>query len=159
MKASIIVTDDSGNRWEVELPLRKTIDEGAGTTPLKARKRARAEFAEARDAGAPDSTTEASKTELEIDLKLPLRPFMNQYARSASGPRKFALLVAHIAKGNLTVEVPFSDIQKHWGKMTGILRTFNPAFTTRAKDSGWVDSPKPGTYILLPGWKKGAKNG
>ena len=109
----------------------------------------------------PEITAKAPQKESEIDLGLPLRPFMKRYARGASffGSRKFALLVARIAGGDLSAEVPISDVQKQWGKMKGILGAFNAAFTTRAKDDGWVDSPKFGIYSLLPGWNKVTRNG
>jgi len=80
---------------------------------------------------------------------------MTRYARGANGAQKFALLVAYIAKGNLTSEVLRSEVEKQWSKMKGILgNAFNPAFSTRAKDKGWVDSPKFGVYKLLADWEK-----
>jgi len=30
---------------------------------------------------------------------------------------------------------------------------FNLAYPNRAKENEWVDSPKRGIYVLLPGWK------
>lgn len=156
MKASIIVTDENGNRWEVDLPIRKIGNE-SGDPPLsKASGRARKKAASSRNGATSGSTAETPRKESEIDLTLPLRPFMNRYGRGSSGPWKFALLVAHNAKGDFSVEVSSSEIQKQWSKMTGNLGAFNAAFTTRAKDNGWVDSPKFGVYTLLPGWKQGA---
>jgi hypothetical protein len=29
----------------------------------------------------------------------------------------------------------------------------NRAHSTRAKENGWVDSPKRGIYVVLPHWK------
>lgn len=94
------------------------------------------------------------------DLTLPLRPFMNRYAQGISGPRKFALLVARLSGGDSNAEVPGNDIERQWNKMKGLLGgAFNPAYSTRAKDNGWVDSPKMGVYILLPGWEGALANG
>lgn len=157
MRASIIVTDNSGNKWEMELPLRKIADEDKGASP-NALKRAQKQSGKSRDVASSGPTT-APQSNSEMDFTLPLRPFMNQYARGSSGSRKFALLVAHCAKGEVSVEVPFLELQKQWAKMKGILGAFNAAFTTRAKNNGWVDSPSRGVYVLLPGWKQGAENG
>jgi len=69
------------------------------------------------------------------------------------GAQKFTLLLAHIAKGDRSKEVALATVQKHWGKMKGILGEWNRAHSTRAKDQEWVDSPKNGMYVLLPGWR------
>ncbi len=69
------------------------------------------------------------------------------------GAQKFTLLLAHIAKGDTKKEVALAAIQKQWSKLTGRLGSWNPAYTTRAKEEEWVDSPKSGTYVLLPSWK------
>lgn len=86
------------------------------------------------------------------NFTLPLRPFANKYARGKSGPEKFALVLAHMTKAKLRVPVNLTTIRKEWGKMTELLEDFNFAYTTRAKNNGWVDSPKKNAYTLLPGW-------
>jgi hypothetical protein len=86
------------------------------------------------------------------DFTLPLRPFVNKHARNMSGPEKFALVLAHMTKGKTGVQVELATITKAWSKMTALLDDFNLAYTTRAKDKGWVDSPKKKFYALLPGW-------
>jgi len=86
------------------------------------------------------------------DLSLPLRPFVNRHGRDMSGPERFALVLAHMTKGKIGVEVELASITKAWSKMTALLDDFNFAYTTRAKDKGWVDSPKKNFYVLLPGW-------
>jgi hypothetical protein len=89
----------------------------------------------------------------ELDFSLPIRPFMKRYAKGVSGPRKFAILVAHLAKGDLETEVAFKDVEKQWNKMTQLMDgRFNSAHASRAKDNGWVDSPRHGIYKLLSGW-------
>ncbi len=70
-----------------------------------------------------------------------------------SGPRKFAILVARLAGGDTRIEIPFKDIEKQWNKMTQLMGgRFNPSHASRAKDAGWVDSPKHGVYKLLGDW-------
>jgi CHASE2 domain-containing sensor protein len=87
------------------------------------------------------------------DLAMPLRPFVNKHARKMSGPEKFTLVLAHMTKGKTGVKVEGAVITKAWAKMTGLLKCdFNTAYPTRAKDKGWVDSPRHNSYSLLPGW-------
>jgi len=86
------------------------------------------------------------------DLNLPFRPFMHRYAGSMSGSQKFTLILAHLVKGNLKTEAKLDVVIKAWGKMKGLLGNFNLAHPTRAKDKGWVDSPKTGVYVLRPSW-------
>jgi hypothetical protein len=78
---------------------------------------------------------------------------MNSHGRKKGGPEKFALLVAYLATGNLGQEINGEDISAAWNRMTQIMGgKFNPAYTTRAKDKGWVDSPRRGVYVLCGSW-------
>jgi len=155
MRVSIIVTDDAGNSWEFDLPRRGSANPSESSPSPEKKRRTRKKTSKGGSVAVqPDG--EVQDEDPAIDLSLPIRPFMNRYARGATGARKFALMVAHTAKGDLSAEVTRSDIEKQWSKMTGLLGEFNPAFSTRAKDSGWVDSPKFGVYKLLLGWKDGA---
>lgn len=86
------------------------------------------------------------------NFTLPFRPFIKKHARGMSGREKFTLVLAHITKGNVKAETKLETITKAWNSMKGTLGDFNLAHTTRAKDKGWVDSPKTGVYVLLPGW-------
>lgn len=89
------------------------------------------------------------------DFALPLRAFVKRYANSLNGGEKFAALVARLTGGKSGVEVSRKDIEKNWNRMTGSLGDFNPAYSTRARDNGWVDSgSKPGSYVLVPGWEE-----
>jgi hypothetical protein len=70
------------------------------------------------------------------------------------GSQKFTLLVAYMSKGDTHKPVPLADIEKQWNKMKTLVDgKFNRAHTIRAKEHEWVDSPKTGMYVLLPGWK------
>lgn len=86
------------------------------------------------------------------DLSLPFRPFMHRYARGKSGDEKFALILAHLTKGDVKTETKLEAVSRAWSKMKGLLGNFNLAYPTRAKDKGWVDSPRTGVYVLLPRW-------
>jgi hypothetical protein len=90
-----------------------------------------------------------------VDFSLPFRPFINRYMRpNMSGREKFTLVVAFLAKGSVKTEVTLEAIQKLWNSMTSRLEEFNLAHSTRAKDKGWVDSPKRGSYVLLAQWQE-----
>jgi hypothetical protein len=82
-----------------------------------------------------------------------MRAFVKTHARALSGPKKFALLLAYLSKNDPEKSVPLTDIESNWNKMTGLLGKYNPAHSTRAKDNGWVDSPKQGVYVIVPGWE------
>lgn len=80
---------------------------------------------------------------------------MKAYAKGLSGTRKFALLVAYAAKGQVGKEVELNDVHKRWNKMTGLLGgKFNGFFSNTAKDDGWVDTRKKGIYVLTSSWKE-----
>lgn len=82
------------------------------------------------------------------------RAFMNSHGRKKSGPEKFALLVAYLSKGKVGQEVAGDVISTAWNRMTQIMGgAFNGAYATRAKDKGWIDSPKRGAYALSDSWK------
>jgi hypothetical protein len=149
MKAIIIITDEDGNTWEAELPLRQSEPRDKGAHAKKSRKPPQA----AKQPASPTARPEA-------DLTLPLRTFMNRFAQGLPGPRKFTLLVAHLSGGDLNKQVPAGDIEKQWNKMKGLLGgPFNSAYTTRAKDKGWIDSTKFGAYNLLPDWEGALTDG
>jgi hypothetical protein len=96
--------------------------------------------------------TQTSKSPSSVELDLPLRPFLKKYARGKSGPAKLTLLLAHLAKGKVSSVVAYTDILRAWNGATAHLGQFNAAHTTRAKDKGWVDSPKQGQYVLRSSW-------
>jgi hypothetical protein len=143
MKASIVITDDAGNTWEYDLTL------------VNSARRARA-VARPRETAKPsagENKVSRPRRGADIDFSLPVRPFIKRYASGASGPRKFAILVARLAAGDTGIEIPFKDIEKQWNRMTQLMGgRFNPSHASRAKDAGWVDSPKHGVYKLLGDW-------
>jgi hypothetical protein len=133
LKVSIIVSDDDGNNYHGEVELVPSSE-----APHK----------RAKKAPAPKSP----KT--PVSFSTPIRAFVKQHAPNLSGPQKFALLTAYLTKGDGKKEVLMVDVEKQWNRMKPLLGgKFNFAYTTRAKDNGWVDSPKRGVYIVLPGWK------
>jgi len=135
VRVSIIVSDDDGNNYRGEVEL---VADGTGKRPSK-----QAKSTPAKPAGSA-----------VVNFGTPIRAFVKLHARDMSGPQKFALLVAYLTKGDAKKEFLVTDVEKNWNRMKPLLGgKFNLAYTTRAKDNGWVDSPKRGSYVILPGWK------
>ncbi len=136
MKATIIVTDENGNSFEGRADLT------AVRPPKGGRKK-------------PKGTPSPKHTDAAgVNFSSPIRAFVKKHARGMGGPQKFALLVAYLAKGDTHKQVPIADIERQWNRMKPLLEgRFNRAHSTRAKEHEWVDSPKTGMYVLLPGWK------
>lgn len=94
----------------------------------------------------------AHRTELDFDK--PIRPFMKAYSKGLSGSKKFVLILAWVAKGDLKKQVPLPEIKKEWSRMTAILKMdFNLFFTGDAKDKDWVETKAKGLYSLRPAWR------
>jgi|SRR5882724_5045809 len=93
---------------------------------------------------------------VDTALNMPLRPFAKRFAPSRGGPQKFTLLLAHLAGGQVGQAISLKDVVKAWNSMTALMGKFNVAYTTRAKDSGWVDSPQKGAYTLRASWREAA---
>lgn len=90
----------------------------------------------------------------KFNFNMHIRAFIKIHAKSLSGPRRFALLVARLTKGKTSQVIPMKEITRQWNKMRGLLDgELNNAHATRAKESGWVDSKKHGFYQLSPSWK------
>jgi hypothetical protein len=137
VQISIIVTDDEGNTFQGETALVASSKE-----PVRkiAPKQAKMESASAKPAA--------------VGFSSPIRAFMKKHSRGMGGPQKFALLVAYMAKGDVHKQVQLSDVEKQWNKMKGVIGgVFNRNVTIRAKEHEWVDSPKQGVYVVVPGWK------
>jgi len=92
-----------------------------------------------------------------IDFSTPMRAFVKKHSNGMNGPKKFALLVAYLTKGDVSKQVSLVDVVKHWNKMTGkglLGMKFNPVYTGRARESDWVHAEKAGMYKIRPAWKE-----
>jgi hypothetical protein len=136
MRVRITVTDDQGRVFEGETDLSPSRQQRSSKSVRTAAKPARV------------STT--------FMYALNPRAFMNRYARNGSGAQKFTLLLACLAKGDSSKEVAFDTIKGQWMKMKSLIGKFNPSFSIRAKDKGWVDTKKAGVYFLTQSWKEAA---
>ncbi|MFH1066528.1 MAG: hypothetical protein V1746_01300 [bacterium] len=91
-----------------------------------------------------------------LDFSMPIRAFVKRHGIDMSGSKKFTLLVAYLAKGDLKKTVPLVEIHKQWNKMTakGLLgMEFNRFHSSPAKENDWVNTEKSGSYNLRPSWK------
>jgi hypothetical protein len=89
----------------------------------------------------------------QFDFRLPTRAFMKKYSGELSGPKKLTLLVAYLSKGQTDQPVARAAVERVWKKMAGLLGGgYNAAYDTRARDNGWISSPKAGVFQLLNGW-------
>ena len=133
MKVRIVVTDDGGNTFE-------------GEALLAAVERARS----------PRQTSgreQRASGRTNPDFSLPVRAFMKRHAKKLGGAQKFTVLLARLSSGKTGATIALREIEKTWNRMTEPMGgKFNPAYTTRAKDNGWVDTPKTGYYALRSGW-------
>lgn len=91
----------------------------------------------------------------EVDFSPNIRAFVKRYVADKSGPKKFTLLIAYLAKGEIDNEVELSEIRGHWNKMSAksLLGKFNRFYANEAKTQGWVDSKKHGAYCLTKEWR------
>lgn len=97
---------------------------------------------------------EDPKITTRVDMTLPVRAFVKKHAKGMSGPQKFALLVARLTQGADRAAVDAKTIQRTWNSMTEPMGgAYNPAYSTRAKEKDWVDTPKPRLYAIRPNWK------
>ncbi len=140
MKAKVTITDADGNTYEGEADL-VAVSASGGT-------KRRGDDAKPRKTVEPDHALPSAK-----DLNLPIRAFMNRYAKGHSGHQAFTLLVARLAGGEVGKEIRVDQVKAEWNKMTGLLGgDFAPVYGTRAKNNAWVDSPSRGVFVLLPDW-------
>lgn len=91
-----------------------------------------------------------------IDFSTPIRPFVKKHAVGMSGPKKFTLVLAHLAGGDVGKKVSLEEIERQWSRMTakGLLGIkFNRFYSANAKDNDWVNTEKSGLYHLRPSWQ------
>lgn len=137
MKVHVVVTDTDGNTYEGKASLMPVSSRGTSGRP----------------AGGKRQKREQARTSL--DFSLPVRAFVKRYAKNLGGPQRFTILLARLSAGKVGTAIGLKEIEGAWSRMTEPMGgRFNPAYTTRAKDNGWVDTPKIGSYALLSGWAK-----
>jgi hypothetical protein len=137
MRVHIRVTVDDGNSYEGEVELVPL--SSAGTT------------APGRKTKVNVAVTPPSAGRLDFDL--PVRAFVNRYAKNLSGPRKYAVLVARLCGGTVGQTVSPREVERQWRSMTEPMGgDYNAAYASRAKNEGWVDAPDRNSIVLLKHW-------
>lgn len=91
----------------------------------------------------------------DINFSLNERAFVKRYAADKSGPKKFTLLLAYLAKGEVGKSIKVGEIRKHWGKMSArqLLGKFNRFYPNDAKTKGWINPKEHGSYALTKEWE------
>src|SRR3989338_4339722 len=100
--------------------------------------------------------TPAKTKNQKLDFSINIRAFVKRFVADKSGPKKFVLLLAYLAKSELGKNVALSDIRKEWNRMSGknLLVKFNRFYPNEAKTQGGIDSKEYGTYCLADDWQK-----
>jgi len=139
MRITIVLTDENGKKYEGSVTL-SPVSESRESRQIQKRP--------------------ASSRHSALSFDHNARAFMKRYGRDLSGPQKFTLLLARLAKGDVTRQVALAELEKHWNSMKSLMDgPFNRAHSNRAKDNGWVDSPERGIYVLTPSWKEAVNVG
>jgi len=87
------------------------------------------------------------------DFSLPVRAFVKRHAKGIGGPQKFTMLLARLSGGKTGVAVNLKEIEKAWNRMRGLMEgKFYTMYGVRAKENGWVDTAKTGSYALRSSW-------
>lgn len=137
MKIDFVLTDDGGKRFEGSAEL--TFVGG----DVGSRRQRRREVQVRKAAG------------VDFAFSLNLRAFMKKYGRGLKGPSKFTLMLARLAEGDVGRQVAFEDLKAAWNSMKPLMGgAFYPSPSLRAKEHGWVDTPKRGIYALTSSWKE-----
>ena len=146
MKAYIRITNEKGLEFEGEAELSPVAHDSATNRRATKGKKPKA---------AKISTTPTTNAKLVFTK--PERAFVKAYARGLNGQKKFALLLAYLAKGEKGREVELKEVEKRWNKMKApnlFGAKFNRFYPTVAKEHGWVDSPRHGVYVLTESWQE-----
>ena len=91
----------------------------------------------------------------DINFELNPRKFVKIYAQGMNGKKKFVLLLAHRAKGQLRQPIGVADIKRDWNSMKSkdlLGMPYNRYYPTAAKTEGWIDASETGTYFLVEAW-------
>lgn len=106
---------------------------------------------------AEESAKTPAKTKSQkLDFSINIRAFVKRFVADKSGPKKFVLLLAYLAKNEIGKNIALGDIRKEWNRMSAksLLGKFNRFYPNEAKTQGWIDSKEYGTYCLADSWQK-----
>lgn len=91
----------------------------------------------------------------KLNFKLNSRAFFKKYGKGLSGPKRFVLVVAYLAKGNKQSDITSDEVKNCWNKHQKLLggKLTTGVYGTRAKEDGWLDAAKNGSYHLTDSWE------
>src|SRR3989339_6979 len=91
----------------------------------------------------------------ELNFNLNPRAFVTRFVADKSGPKKFVLVIAYLAKGKQANNIKVVQIKEMWEKMKAktLLGKYNDFYPNSALTRGWVNSIKYGSYCLTNEWK------
>jgi hypothetical protein len=107
--------------------------------------------------GPASSLTSSRVVAKSVDLTIQVKAVVKRHAKNMSGPEKFTLLLAWLAKGDPKTEVQLGSIISLWNKMSAknlLGGKFNHFYPSQAKTNDWVESKKTANYNLRPGWQE-----
>jgi hypothetical protein len=105
--------------------------------------------------GKAQSRVITHSTSPKLDFETNERNFVRTHGVRLAGSRKFVLLLAYLAKGELSRETRLKTVEKMWNRMTALLGgEFNRKYSNEAREKGWVDTKKRGLYVLRPTWRE-----
>jgi hypothetical protein len=136
MKAHITITDGEGHLYEGSIELSLATPSAKQGKPRQ----------------------QKGQESISLSYGMNLRAFMKKHAAKSSGPEKFAILLARLAEGRTGIAIKYEAVRTSWERMKSLLGKFNPAYALRAKENGWIDSPKTGTYELHTSWTAALKS-
>jgi hypothetical protein len=90
----------------------------------------------------------------DLDYTLAERAFFKKYVGALSGPKKFVLAVAYLAKGEEGLDVELTAVRELWKSVEGVMGgACRGMYKTRAVESPWIHlKSKEGKVSLRMGW-------
>lgn len=92
----------------------------------------------------------------KLNFKLNSRAFFKKYAKGLSGPKRFVLVIAYLVRGNKQTNITSDSVKSCWNKHKKLLggKLTTGVYGTRAKEDGWLDAAKNGSYHLTGSWEE-----
>lgn len=92
----------------------------------------------------------------KLNFKINSRAFFKKYGKGLSGPKRFVLVVAYLGKGNKQSNITSDEVKNCWNKHQKLLggRLTTGVYGTRAKEDGWLDAAKNGSFHLADSWQE-----
>jgi len=106
-------------------------------------------------------TVKIGRSDQNLDFSLNDRAFIKKYSSGLNGQEFFTLICSYLSKGKKDVVVELSKIKEIWKSCLGVIGlSYHSMFSTRAKESSWVNAVKNArsSYMLGKHWQDIFKN-